>query len=537
MSFRTNDTQQISMFDSLTGLTAREQKALERSWAKVFAEEAFPMINERPFQVLYSDKASRPNTPVNVIIGALIIKELFNLSDDEVIENLLLDYRYQYALHTTSFEEQPISDKTLSRFRKRCYDYERLYGVNLYKTAITEMGTLTAKLMKIDGRIRRMDSLMIESNIRKLSRMELLYKCISKLVTWLHENGHDDVIKTLEEYYDPGNFNRVIYHNRSTETDERMAKLLADADLLLLSCGDRYEEALEYQLLVRCLSEQTIVEDGKRRLLTKADGVMNSTAMQNPSDPDATYREKVGKKHRGYVVNVEESVGENGSVVTDYQLEANNYSDSRFFKDRMEQLEKQEEPTVYITDGAYAGEENTRMAEERNIRLITTDLPGKDVPGIMKDFVLNEEETRILQCPMGYAPRSSSFIRQSGTCTASFERSQCECCPYKDQCRPKIHKRVSKVRVTAKQVRRANLQEQMKSDEYKLFSRLRNGVETIPSILKNVYDAGRVHVRGKIRSAFFIGSKVGALNFRKLFRFRQGKGNYAQNPLLCTQGA
>ena len=59
-------------------LTERERKALENSWAKIFADEIFPAIDEERFSVLYSDKASRPNAPVNVIIGALIIKELFD---------------------------------------------------------------------------------------------------------------------------------------------------------------------------------------------------------------------------------------------------------------------------------------------------------------------------------------------------------------------------------------------------------------------------------------------------------------------------
>lgn len=36
--------------------------------------------------------------------------------------------------------------------------------------------------MKLNGRIRRMNSMMIKSNIRFLSRMELIYPCISKLV-------------------------------------------------------------------------------------------------------------------------------------------------------------------------------------------------------------------------------------------------------------------------------------------------------------------------------------------------------------------
>lgn len=169
MSFRTNDSQQLSFSDTLYGLTPREQKALQNSWAKVFAEDIFPNIDEQRFSVLYSDKASRPNTPVNVIVGALIIKELFGISDDMVVENLMLDPRYQYALHTTSFEEQPLSDKSLTRFRLRCYNYEQVHGVDLLSGMVKDLAQSSAKMMKIDGRIRRMDSLMVEANIRKLS--------------------------------------------------------------------------------------------------------------------------------------------------------------------------------------------------------------------------------------------------------------------------------------------------------------------------------------------------------------------------------
>ena len=106
----------------------QQQKALEKSWAKVFADEIVLPIDETRFSVLYSNKASRPNTPVNVIVGALIIKELFDYSDDEMVENLMLDFRLQYALHTTSFEEQPLRAKTLTRFRRRCCDYEKLHN-------------------------------------------------------------------------------------------------------------------------------------------------------------------------------------------------------------------------------------------------------------------------------------------------------------------------------------------------------------------------------------------------------------------------
>ena len=162
MSFKTNESQQMTFNDSLWGLTPREKKALEHSWAKPFAEEIFPAIDEERFSVLYSDKASRPNTPVNVIVGALIIKELFNLSDDEVVENLMLDPRYQYALHTTSFAEQPMSDKTLTRFRQRCYEYESITGIDLYRDCVKDLSGKIASLMNVSGQIRRMDSMMID---------------------------------------------------------------------------------------------------------------------------------------------------------------------------------------------------------------------------------------------------------------------------------------------------------------------------------------------------------------------------------------
>ena len=62
MSFKANVYQQLSIIDSFSGLTAIEKKALEQSWAKVFADALFPAIDEKRFAVRYSDQESRPNT-------------------------------------------------------------------------------------------------------------------------------------------------------------------------------------------------------------------------------------------------------------------------------------------------------------------------------------------------------------------------------------------------------------------------------------------------------------------------------------------
>ncbi len=41
MAFKPNDCQQLSFDDSFAALTEREKKALEKSWAKIFADEIF----------------------------------------------------------------------------------------------------------------------------------------------------------------------------------------------------------------------------------------------------------------------------------------------------------------------------------------------------------------------------------------------------------------------------------------------------------------------------------------------------------------
>ncbi|MCI9329453.1 MAG: hypothetical protein HFH22_06475 [Ruminococcus sp.] len=75
-------------------------------------------------------------------------------------------------------------------------------------------------------------------------------------------------------------------------------------------CGVAYDDSSSYQLLLRVLKAQAVQrEDGAYRLRTKEDGGMDATILQNPADPDATYREKAGKQHRGYVANVIEASG------------------------------------------------------------------------------------------------------------------------------------------------------------------------------------------------------------------------------------
>lgn len=200
-----------------------------------------------------------------------------------------------------------------------------------------------------------MDSLMIESNIRFLSCMELIYTCISKLVVYLIKKPPDIISEQLKHYANPNDYNRIFYHQRNDNMGAIIQTLLTDNDCLLYLCKTDFEDVTEYQLFIRCLSDQTVVENEKRRMRTKQDGMMNSSALQNPSDPDATYRNKTGKQYRGYSANIEETVGKNGSVVTKYQYDKNTHTDSQFLHESLSAMERFEEEIILVTDGGYDG--------------------------------------------------------------------------------------------------------------------------------------------------------------------------------------
>ena len=521
MSFVLNGCQQISLFDSLGFMSERKQRILDKSWAKPFPEHIFNKIDEMIFAPLYSDKRnSRPNAPVNVIVGALILKEFNGLSDDELIEECEFDFRYQYALHTTSFKDQPLSNRTFSRFRERNAAYELVTGRDLIHECITSFSEEIRKFMDIEPTLRRMDSMMIESNIRRMGRVELLYTCLANLVYEASKNDKSGLPDCLKDYADPNNRNCVIYHYSSTPQSSKLQKIIDDVVAFLPKCKEKYEHTEDYQLLQRAIEEQTKEVSEGRRIPKTKEVEMPSDILQNPSDPDATYRYKAGRSHKGYSANLVEAVDEKGSVVVDYQYDVNTRSDASFIMEYFKESDVLKDATVLAADGAYASEEASGLASEKNITLLTTGLLGRKSKEILGKFELSETDCTISRCPAGNSPKSSSYIKQTDSIRASFHRNQCEVCQYREQCNPELKTRTAVMLIPLKSRRRVLESTGLMNEDTRTFiARIRNGIETVPSIIRNKYRVDKMPVREKLKTKLFFGFKVAALNISKLIRF------------------
>jgi hypothetical protein len=446
---------------------------------------------------------------VNVIIGSLLIKELLGINDEELVESVILDIRFQHALLLTSCEEIEYSDRTPSRFRERLYRHELETGVDLLKEEIERLGEEFVKLLNIHTNVKRMDSLMVSSSCKNMGRLELIYTCTSNLVKAVIKLGEAGMLPSrLLSYAEDSNKNSVCYRLKNEEVTTRLEEITADALLVYELCGEGFAEFKEYQLLKRMLEDQT--KDGQ----LKPNKEISPQSLQNPSDEDATFRRKAGEEYQGYVANVVEVCDENGNIITQYAVDVNRHSDAEFGSEVIEELGPQEERQVLIGDGAFASEENFNAAHDNNIDLVTTNLTGEKPPEIILDFKI--EDQKIESCPAGHKPIDCSYSEEKEEYRAHFDKATCEQCPHRDECPVIMQKRRALVKLSQTTINRAEYAEKLSTEEYKACARIRNGVEGVPSVLRRRYGVDNMPVRGLLRSKLWFGFKIGAINVKRV---------------------
>ncbi|MCF8002449.1 MAG: transposase [Halanaerobiales bacterium] len=381
-----NSFQQMSFDDTVTNMPNYLKDFLKDSWAHTFQKIIFPAINEDRFAVLYSDKPSRPNSPVNVIIGALILKEIFQLSDVELLGSIYFDDRFQYALRLTSFDKPPVSINTFTNFRTRVYAYEEETGIDLIKQEVESLSELIADKLEIGDEKIRVDSFMVASSSKNMSRIELVYTVNANLIKKLKQMDKKTIPKSCLGYLKKGHKKETIYKTRDKDVESKLEFLLRHSQMLYrtsLKSSSSIKQTEEFKTLKRMLGEQTDNDDFDKlnpgELKIKDGQDLSSDILQNPSDPDATYRYKYGP-NIGYTANMVEVFDEDHSIIKDYDFKPNIYSDQKFSKDTIEKLDvnqRLKNPIKMLVDGAYFTLKLAEMALDKGIELIPGQLIGR----------------------------------------------------------------------------------------------------------------------------------------------------------------
>lgn len=343
---------QKGLFSSLTMLPEKQRKRLEESWAGTFYEEVFSRIDEETFAVLYSEKGSRPNVPVNVLMGLEILKDGNGWTDQEMHNSFSYSMQVRYALGIENLDEGHFEVRTVYNFRQRLVKHMQETGENLVEACFEQITDEQMAAYEVKSGVQRTDSKQIASNIRQTTRLQLLVEIVQRVYRMLDVQDKGAYHEKFAKYI-KGKSGKYTYRLKGEKHQphiEQIGQLMAT---LLPELASKYEADATYAILKRVFNDHFKLVDAE--VVTKTGSEVASDSLQSPDDLEATYRQKRGEGHVGYVVNVTETVDPKGlQLITKIQTEPNNTDDAQMLNEALPDLVERTELNTIYSDGTYS---------------------------------------------------------------------------------------------------------------------------------------------------------------------------------------
>lgn len=503
---------------------------------------------------MYCEDNGRPNWSAARALGLSLLQEWWDLTDQEALDHLSFDVRWQHALRLPP-EDAYLSRRSLVDFRSRLVRLDpemsrlrRLFE-RLGQSAIADLGLSIGE--------QRLDSTLIISNIHTRSRHDLFSKTLRLVlreIAKLEAGCLQLLSEPLQAWFARkpnswfGKSSDEVYRRRLTE----LAQWLMEVAILFADTKEiRNLEA--YQLVIRVLEEHCDTampldrnkdDPGDGHHVTVRKPERRNDALQSPFDPDAGY----GHKGAGYHVQVTETCNnEKTEILTDYAVELPGADQDKALPavERMSRAGVQPErlyaDTGYGNGSAYIDCEQagTDLQAPFSTGRLPEDWLGRD------RFEMHSETGEVVSCPAGHAPvrhamRRSSNQRGQKSRHAFFDRGTCERCSLRERCcaRPPSGSKPGKKsgnysiellpELIARDRRFTELQDPSFWDSYSI----RAGVEATMSELKRQHGMGALRVRRKPRVILAVALKVTACNIKRWLRAMSIGGTGAENRVL-----
>lgn len=519
--FRENKNHlQGKLLTTVSHLPKSMKERLSKSWASIFYHQIFKNIDEKKFSVLYSDKKSRPNFPVNIWVGLEILKELFVWTDEELFGQFHFNLQTCYALGLEDLGKVTLADRTLYYNRSRLVKYQGATQRDLFKEVFEEITDEAIELLGINTSFQRMDSSLIGSNIRKMTRLELLVKVLQNFFKDLPENQRKRHIHLVKEYVER-EAEGYCYHLNRSQVNEKLkavGKLLAYFKRLYQD-DTTITGRKSYRHIQRVLEDQFVVSEDLEEVEPKSPKQISADSLQNPADEEATFRTKGNKSQKGYVFNVGETANPENPVqiLTDIDLHPNITPDDKMLRENIPKLKRRTGLDGLVVDGTYSSEESEKVCDEENISLIYTGIRGtllNDERLNLENFDLSDLETPI--CPEGDRPISHKRNPKTGRHIFHYDKERCQKCPHLNVCCVKERKQFYSLYCTDRHLRIARTRQYFEDEEYKAKQRLRPAIEgTISQFKRRTYKE-KLKVRGLIRVKQTVVLMALAINFKRI---------------------
>lgn len=491
---------QLNIFDPWAFLTAKRRQLLDSGWPGLFREHILPSIPVHKVAKYFDETFGRPTKELYSMIGALVLQQALDLTDEETVRQYAFDTQWHYALNIT--EE---SDKAKYISLRTLWNNRNIVAQNNLEKDMFNAGTdKLAQVFKVNIDKQRIDSVHIKSNMRRLGRIGIFSESIHKFLKNLKRGQKEqfDSIdqKVVDRYFSQdalGCFSKV----KPSESKKTLSEVSRDLFDLVQQFKDYPDvtSRYSYQLLERVLKEHCHLSDDKDNpVVLKESKEIPSDSLQNPSDPDATYS---GHKGQGYQVQImetfcddEEKKGHSLNLITHVEVEPAHNSDANAIVPAIESVEQRDlKPQEIMADSLYGSDDNCESAEKHGVELIAPTMGSVDKEKFsIADFEFSPKG-EIIACPQGSAPVK---VKKRKKTSIGFSATSCQNCPEQSRCPVKKGKKHYYLRFSDKEMRIAKRRLYVQSDEFNDRYRWRAGVEATMSEYDRRTGVKRLRVRG-----------------------------------------
>ena len=542
--FHVKDHKTDYLFEPFGYMGSKRLKRIKESWAGFFQEE---ILRELPVEELmrhYDPAQGRPSKEMYAVLGAVLLQQMMDLTDEETIDNFAFNLQWHYALNVTDESDKGsyLSPKTLWTMRTM------MMQDGLAPVIFDRVAEKLKKIFAVDTKQRRLDSMHIFSNMRHLGRVGLIAQTLRKFLVNLKRHNREQYEALDEEV-------RERYMSKRGESVFSLVKP-SEAEMTLRTLGQDLFELIErfrkhekicemnsYGLLVRVFGEQFQVKtsEGESRILINKK--VPSDSLQNPSDPDATYD---GHKGKGYQVQVLESYSERKegdeeapplNLITYVEAQPAHEHDSHTVKKALKKTRQENRaPSRILADSLYGGDDNHVDCQDQGVELIAPVKTNKPCPNVGLANFSYGAQNWITECPMGHAPISNYHRKDRHS--AWFDSDLCLNCPLREKCPVKRGGKGHFIRYSNKELRLELRKAYEQTPEFREHYRYRAGCEATMSELDRKTGIKNLRVRGMEAVSLCVFLKATGINIFRAARVRNRKPQplgWAARPLpaLC----
>jgi hypothetical protein len=518
---------QPALISAASELPEKQLKLLKGSWANSFYHEFFYRIDEENFAVLYSSEPSRPNVPVNVMVGLEVLKAGFGWSDEELYENYCFNLQVRYALGYDRLGDGDFAIRTLYYFRERLSKHYLESGINLLEQAFEQITDAQIQNFQVRTGMQRMDSTQIASNIVDASRLQLLVEAIQRTHRILSEGDQERLAEGFAPYV-KDTAGHYTYRVKGKEAVQEHLQQVGSAIYhLLAELKDTYAHEPAYQVLERIFAENfNLVENG---VCPKENRELASGSLQSVDDLEASYRTKGNAHYKGYVANLTETCDPENDLqlITKVQIAPNNTDDSQLLAEALPNLQERTDLDTLMTDGGFGGEASDAALEGQDVKLIQTAIRGpKPDPHKfhLADFDIQFDQQDVptrITCP--YEQNVPVTPARTTGLHARFDPEICSACPFHQEarCRAQPQKRDPRylLAFTRKDILSAQRRKEF-LEHQDCGQNLRAAVEATVRSVKHPFRAGKLPVRGQFRVTCLVIASAIHVNVRRICRFQ-----------------